>query len=167
MSDASTVFYPEAALEVLARNEVRFVIIGGLAANVRGSPSATYDLDICYARDDDNLERLAAALVELRARLRGAPEDIPFLLDASTLKAGDHFTFLTTAGSLDCLGTPAGTDGYQDLIKRATPEQLVGYTIWVVSLDDLIKMKQAAGRRKDLIELEVLGALKDEIEGRD
>jgi hypothetical protein len=167
MSDPDTAFHPERALDVLARHQVRFVLIGGLAGNVLGSPSATYDLDICYARDDDNLERLAAALVELGARLRGTPENVKFLLDAKTLKAGDHFTFATSAGSLDCLGNPAGTNGYADLMKRATSQELVGHAVLVASLDDLIQMKQAAGRRKDLIEVEILGALRDEIEGRD
>lgn len=167
MSERTTTFYPDKALAVLARHKVRFVLIGGLAGNVHGSPSATFDLDICYARDDENLERLARALRSLKARLRGAPEDVPFLLDAKTLKAGDHFTFATTAGNLDCLGTPAGTDGFEDLNSRATTHELAGYTVAVTSLDDLIKMKQAAGRLKDRVEVEILGALRDEIEGRD
>jgi hypothetical protein len=167
MSAPDPEFDPENALEVLARHHVRFVLIGGLAGNVLGSPSATFDLDICYARDDENLEHLASALKDLRARLRGAPDDTPFILQAATLKAGDHFTFTTSAGSLDCLGTPAGTDGFSDLISRATWHELVGHRVAVASLDDLIKMKQAAGRRKDRVEVEILGALRDEIEGRD
>ena len=64
-------FDPIAALRVLQRHDVRFVIIGGVAARLWGSPTMTNDVDICYDRARSNLERLAAALQELDARLRG------------------------------------------------------------------------------------------------
>lgn len=112
-------FDPRPPLRVLRGHDVRFVIIGGIAGVLLGSPSLTFDLDICYARDRTNLEALAAALVELQATLRGAPSSAPFLLDAKTLQMGDSFTFDTINGSLDCLGTPAGTSGYADLARNA------------------------------------------------
>ena len=157
-------FDPLRALRTLVEHEVRFVLIGGFAGALRGSPVITGDLDLCYARDDDNLDRLAEALRALDARLRGAPPDVPFLLDAQALHAGDHFTFATSTGSLDCLGTPAGTDGFNDLDARATDEVVDGITIRVASLDDLIRMKHAAGRPKDRIAVEWLSALRDELE---
>lgn len=151
-------------LRVLARHGVRVVLIGGYAAIARGSPLLTGDVDLCYARDDANLERLAVALRELQATLRGAPPDLPFLLDAKALKEGDHFTFSTTAGALDCIGTPAGTRGFGDLDEEATDVELDGLTVRVASLDDLIRMKRAAGRLKDQVGLEWLRALRDKIE---
>jgi len=157
-------FDPLSALRTLLEHEVRFVLIGGYAGALRGSPVITGDLDICYARDDADLERLADALRELDAGLRGAPPDVPFLLDARTLRAGDHFTFSTSAGPLDCLGTPAGTKGFPDLDARATDEVVDGITIRVASIDDLIRMKRAAGRPKDRIALEWLSALRDELD---
>lgn len=157
-------FDPLHALRVLEGHGVRFILIGGFAASIRGSPVITGDLDVCYARDDRNLEALAVALRELGARLRGAPLDVPFQLDAQAIQNGDHFTFITNAGSLDCLGTPAGTAGYKDLDSAATLEDLDGLEVRVASLDDLIRMKRAAGRPKDLIGLEWLGALRDELE---
>jgi hypothetical protein len=57
----------------------------------------TRDTDICYERSPENLERLAEALEDLGARLRGVDEDVPFLLHAKTLGAGDHFMFRTRA----------------------------------------------------------------------
>ncbi|HYM52587.1 MAG TPA: hypothetical protein VEW45_03775 [Candidatus Dormibacteraeota bacterium] len=157
-------FDPLAALTALERHGVRYVVIGAIAGRLLGSPTVTRDLDICYARDDANLEALASALGELHARLRGVREDVPFILDARTLRAGDSFTFETDAGDVDILGTPAGTHGYEELIRTAEEQELGGLTIRVASIDALIQMKRAAGRPKDLIEVEVLTALRDEID---
>lgn len=159
-------FRPLDVLHVLARHGVRFVLIGGLASTARGSPVITGDIDICYARDPDNLERLAAALRELNARLRGRgiPDDLPFQLDAATLEAGDSFTFVTSAGSVDILGTPSGTSGFRDLVAGASELEIGGLPVMVASLDDLIRMKRAASRTKDLEHLEWLLALRDETE---
>ena len=157
-------FDPIVALRTLVSHGVRFVLIGGYAAAIRGSPVITGDVDVCYAHDDENLERLAAALQQLGATLRGAPPEVLFRLDARTLKAGDHFTFSTSAGPLDCLGTPAGTDGFADLDASATDEDLDGLVVRVASVDDLIRMKRAAGRPQDKIAVEWLAALRDELE---
>jgi len=157
-------FDPLAVLRTLVDQGVRFVLIGGYAAAVRGSPVITGDVDICHARDNENLKRLAAALAELGATLRGAPSIVPFRLDVGSLKAGDHFTFTTSAGPLDCLGTPAGTDGFADLDASATDEDLDGIVVRVASVDDLIRMKRAVGRPQDLIAVEWLAALRDELE---
>jgi hypothetical protein len=155
------------ALETFAKHRVRFVVIGGIAGNLHGSTSLTQDVDICYARDEENLERLVKALGELRVRLRGAPLDVPFLLDARTLAMGDHFTFVADTGSVDVLGHPTGIPGgYEELERAADEMDLGGFSVKVASLDDLIRMKRAAGRPKDLAELEILGALRDEIDGR-
>jgi len=160
-------FDPLEALRALVRHEVRFVLIGGLGARLHGSPSVTNDLDVCYERVPENLHRLVEALRGLNARLRGAPNDVPFQIDAKTLAAGDHFTFVTSAGNLDILGTPAGVDGFDELLRNAETLDLGGLTVPVASIDDLIAMKRAAGRPKDLIEVEVLGALRDEIAERE
>jgi hypothetical protein len=153
------------AVSVLGRFDVRFVLIGGLAARLHGSPSITDDLDICYARDESNLKRLASALGTMHARLRGVDEEVPFLLDAKTFRAGDTFTFLTDFGSVDCLGTPTGTAGFDELDRNAVAMELEGIDVRVASVDDLISMKRAAGRPKDRVELEILGALREELEG--
>jgi hypothetical protein len=155
-------FDPLSLLETLARHKVRFVVVGGIAGRLLGSPTVTRGLDICYARDAANLRALAAVLSELRARLRGVEPGLPFHTDARTLRAGDAFTLQTDAGDLDLLGTPAGTDGYADLARTATLTDLGGVRVLVTAVDDLIRMKRAAGRPKDLIEVEVLGALRDE-----
>jgi hypothetical protein len=150
-------------LGALTDGGVRFVVIGAVAGRILGSPSLTRDLDICHARDHENVEALAAVLVQLHARLRGVPDGLPFRLDARTLAAGDSFTFATDIGDLDILGTPSGTQGYEDLARDAERVVIDGRTILVASLDDLIRMKRAAGRPKDLVEIEILGALREEV----
>ena len=155
------------ALEALVAHRVRFVVIGGAAANLHGSTTVTQDTDVCYARDDENLERLASALRDLNARLRGAPEDGPFILDAKSLRMGDAFTFETEAGALDILATPSGAPGgYEELARSADEMDIGGFTVRVASIDDLIRMKRAAGRPRDLAMVEELGALRDEVDRR-
>jgi len=155
-------FDPVAVVKQLEQAEVRYVVIGGIAATIHGSPTVTGDLDICYERSDANLERLATVLNDLHARLRGAPDDVPFILDRLTMKAGDSVTFVTDLGDVDILGTPSGTGGYYDLRSGDELVDVDGVEMPVTSLEDLMRMKRASGRAKDRIELEVLGALRDE-----
>lgn len=158
-------FDPVGVLRALVDYRVRFIVIGGLGAVLHGSPSRTGNLDICYSRDLENLDALVAALNELGARLRGTDEGVPFRLEAATIGAGNHFTFTTRAGSLDILGMPAGSEGYEQLMRNAVIMELGGgLEVPVASIEDLIAMKQAAGRPKDLIEVEVLGALLEVVE---
>lgn len=124
----------------------------------------TRDIDLCHAREPNDLERLAGALREVHAELRGADRGLPFRLDAKTLAAGDAFTFTTDMGWLDILATPAGTDGYEDLARTAEALMLFGQEVLVANIDDLIRMKRAAGRPKDLLALEELGALREELD---
>lgn len=157
-------FDPLSALRVLQGHGVRFVLIGGFAADVLGAPINTNDLDICYERTLPNMHRLASALLELRARLRVArvDDDLPFLLDAQTLASGDSFTFVTDAGDIDVLGTPGGTGGFRDLDAGATTLDLgEGLRVRVCSLDDLIRMKEASRRLKDEAHLHVLVTLRN------
>jgi hypothetical protein len=148
VSSPST-FDPVPILTALADAEVDFVVIGGVAGGAHGSAYPTYDLDIAYDRDPANLERLAGVLRELDASLRGAPPDVPFLLDAQTLARGANFTFRTAHGSFDILGYPEGATSYERLRADAQSFDIAGRKVAVASLDHLIAMKEAAGRTKD------------------
>lgn len=162
--DRSPEFQPESVIRLLGRHEVRYVLIGGLAAITHGAPLVTQDVDLCHDRTPANLERLADALREVHADLRGAEPGLPVRLDAKTLANGDAFTFTTDVGWLDVLATPAGVGGYDDLARTADAFELFGHRVLVASVNDLIRMKRAAGRPKDLLALEELGALRDELE---
>jgi hypothetical protein len=145
-------FDPEKILGVLERHEVDYVVIGGLAAFLRGSPYPTDDVDITPRRDRANFGRLAAALRELDAKLRvpDLPEPLEIPLDEWSFDQGTTWTFWTSAGRLDLSLLPDGTRGYADLARGATREPIAeGLSVAVASLKDVIRSKQAADREKD------------------
>jgi hypothetical protein len=148
-------------LEVLHRHKVAFVLIGGLAAVYHGSPFPTEDADITPRSDRANLKRLAAALVELDARVRteSEPEGLAFNFDAESLAATDTLNLMTNAGDLDISVVPAGTSGYEDLRRDADRAELYGVTVQIASLADVIRSKQAANRPKDQRVLPTLRAI--------
>lgn len=133
--------------------DVRYVVIGGVAMTLRGSSRATLDVDICYARDDENLKRLAAALAGLHPRLRGAPEGLPFLWDNRTLKSGLNFTLTTDLGDVDLLGDVPGLGGFEAALALSTEVVAAGGPLMALDLDGLERTKRAAGRVKDLLDL--------------
>lgn len=153
-------------ISALTTSNVRFVLIGGLAAQVHGSPSLTFDVDVCFDLDRDNLDNLAIALTDLAAIRREMPSDVVAPIDARALRAGDVFTLRTRLGDLDLLAHPAPAFDYATLATHAIKVEFDGVTVLVASLDDLMAMKRAAGRPKDRVELEILGALREQIDRR-
>lgn len=152
--------FPELKLQALlgrlGRAEVDFVVVGGVAVVFQGYGRATKDLDITYATGDDNLRRLGEVLVALRARLRGVPEDVPFVPDGRTLARTRLLTLDTDDGSLDLLADPPGAPPYATLRERADRVDLDGLVVAVAALDDLLAMKRAAGRPQDLVDIDAL-----------
>lgn len=153
-------------LQALLEAQVEFILIGGLAAQVHGSPSLTRDVDVCVNLDGENLDRLAAALRGLAAIRRGLPDGVSAPVDARALRAGDVFTLGTRFGDLDVLAHPDPGLDFDSLAERSIRAELFGLPIMVASLEDLMSMKRAAGRPKDRIELEILGALREELDRR-
>jgi hypothetical protein len=148
----------ERILEVLVRHEVRFLVIGAVAAIAQGSPLPTEDVDITPARDPENLERLAAALHELRATLRveGQPEGVPFPFDATSLAGNEIWNLRTPHGDLDVIFVPAGTRGFDDLRRDAIVVDFGHSRVSMASLADVIRSKEASGRPKDVSSLPAL-----------
>lgn len=151
----------EAPLRLLGEHKVKCVIVGGVAAAIHGSSLVTSDLDVCYARDAANLSRLAEALQSVHARLRNAPEGLPFILDADTLKRGLNFTFTTDIGDLDLLGEVRGLGYYEVIVNDSITVELFGYQFAVIDIAKLITAKRSAGRPKDLIALAELEAIQE------
>jgi predicted nucleotidyltransferase len=158
----------EKIAEILLRHGIEFLVVGGQAEILMGSPRVTYDTDLCYRRTKENLERLAAALQEIRPKLRGAPPDLPIVLDAAALALGSNYTFDTPLGPLDLLGwlEPIGT--YENLVPRSESYKVGELVVRTIGLDDLIRIKQHIGRPKDresLLQLLAIRSLRDEERG--
>lgn len=149
----------EKLLKAFYDQELEFVIIGGAAAVLHGSAYVTGDLDICYSREKENLTRLATALAPFNPSLRGAPKDLPFQLDTDSLKSGLNFTLTTDLCDLDLFGEVAGLGGYLDVLAFSEELELFGMRSKVLTLEGLIKNKQAVRRAKDLRLLPELTAL--------
>ena len=161
-------FDPVSLLRVLNDRDVDFVVIGGIAARLRGAPLLTQDVDITPATDRTNLERLGSALEDLQARLRTArePEGVPIPFDPALLESAKVWTLVTRFGDLDLVVSPAGTRGYADVardadeLRVATNPDLI---VKVASLVDVIRSKEAAGREKDRAALPMLRRTLEEI----
>jgi hypothetical protein len=154
----------EALFAVLAKHEVRFVVIGAFAALMHGWNGATEDVDITPDRDVRNLVRLAAALRELEAVVK-RPDgslDPEAPIDDQRLRMQDRWLFETKHGDLDVVLNPAGFAGYGTLVTEATIEQVGEVAVAIASLEAVIRSKEAAGRPKDLAVVPVLRRLRDE-----
>lgn len=159
-------FRPTALIGTLVHAGIDFVVIGGVAVVIQASPRFTRDLDISYATDAANLERLGVLLVALGARPRGVEEDLPFTPDARTLRHAQMLTLTTRDGDLDLLANPPGSPGYPSLRRRADVVELDGASVRVASLKDLIEMKRAAGRPQDEMDIEALKVARSRIRGK-
>jgi hypothetical protein len=161
-------FDPVEILRTLEDCGVRYVLIGGIAARLRGAPLLTEDLDITPDTAPDNLASLCRALVALEARLRTAsdPNGVAFPIEPDMLAVTRIWTFTTRHGDLDLVFEPAGTRGYPDLARGATrldvAEEPV-LSVAVAELADIIRTKEAAGRAKDRAALPLLRATLEEV----
>lgn len=166
------VLRPRAILGVLDAHELQYVVIGGIAARILGSPRNTDDLDICAAKSKANRKRLAAALNELDAKFRpaGLEEGYPSPggWDERSFDSMISVALTTDLGWFDVWFVPDGTGGYEDLIRGASREDLGnGLIVSVASLEDIIRSKSAAGRNKDLGALDHLVELAERRRERD
>jgi hypothetical protein len=143
----------------LQRANIRFVVIGGYAAMVHGSPRVTNDVDICYDREPDNLKRLAEVLANWKAYPREMEPGLPFIMDAATLRNVSILTLTTSEGYLDVLAYVEGIGDYSACDAEAEWEELSGTRFRVLTLEALIRAKRAAGREKDQLHLKELNYL--------
>jgi hypothetical protein len=146
-------------LETLARHGVEYVVIGGVATQVHGHRRTTMDLDLTPDPKPENIRRLSAALEELEAR----PTDPD--LEGGELSSTDPDRLAvapvvppmsTLHGQLHILKEPKGARSFEQLRDTALVVELEGIEIAIASLDDLIRMKRAAGRPSDLADIAAL-----------
>ena len=146
---------------MLVRARAEFILIGGVAATIHGSARATYDVDLLYSRNDENIERLANSLAAYKPYLREAPPGLPFAWDAKTIRNGLNFTLTTELGDIDLLGDVGG-ETYQTLLPHSFEVEAFGVHFKCLDLPTLIRIKEAAGRRKDLEAIAELRVLLEE-----
>lgn len=153
-----TSFDPARIFETLDRHGVDYLTIGGWAVIAHGYVRATADIDFVARLDEDNMNRLAAALTELDARLRGVDADKLGIdpTNPQVLASGASFTMDTVAGPLDFLNDVPGAADYDQLKSRAREANAGGVSVWVVGYEDLIRMKEASGREQDLLDIHQL-----------
>jgi hypothetical protein len=151
----------------LRRHRVDFVVIGAIAAIAQGYPLPTQDLDVTPDPRPDNLERLAASIRELEAKLRTPRGAVEFPIDAQMLSGNTVWSLTTAAGDFDLVFEPAGTQGYGDLRRQALLLDLGGGEVPVATLADVIRSKEAAGRIKDEAQLPALRQTLDVIRERE
>jgi hypothetical protein len=146
---------------ILNEGQVEFVVISGVAMVAHGSARATFDLDICYGRSKENIEKVSRTLGAFHPRLRGAPQDLPFRFDAETIAARLNFTLTTDLGDLDLLGEVSGLGFFDAVVKTSEVRDVSGIACRILSLPGLIRAKRAAGRKRDLEAVEELEGLLD------
>jgi hypothetical protein len=147
----------EAIVAALERHGVEYVVIGGAAAQARGWPEPTDDIDLTPERSEGNLSRLSGAVEELDAGFRVDPARYPDGyrppdgIDWRTFRNQISVAFTTRHGNFDVVLLPDGTKGYEDIIATATRERLPGTSIVVpvASAEMILHSKDAADRPKD------------------
>jgi predicted nucleotidyltransferase len=149
-------------LRRLAQAEVDFVVVGGLALNAWGVVRGTKDVDVVVAPEKENLQRVAAVAVAANGHVQRGEALLGSAFSiAAALGEGAQVAIETDLGRLDVVQGLDGVPSFAELRSRATVAEILGSRVWVCSLDDLKAMKRAAGRTRDLADLEDLDAAID------
>jgi predicted nucleotidyltransferase len=167
LAKARDVLDARALLKLLAEHQVDYVVVGGLAVQTHGFVRSTVDLDIIPRPDLSNLGRLAEALGEAGATMFGTAQPVN-VTDPHLLQRAPFVPLMTEHGRFDILSihsTAGAPRSYEDLKERALQLDLDGTPVTVVGLDDLIRMKRAAGRDEDLADIRALTAADQDLEG--
>lgn len=152
VTEPETPLDAERILRALAEHRVEYVLIGGLAVQTHGHVRTTNDADLIPAPEPTNLERLAAALRSLDARVLNAGEE-DTEIDAKMLPRATIWQFVSRDGGIDVMHEVPGGRPYEELSEDAMHVQLGDIDVPVVALDDLIRMKLARGRPVDLADV--------------
>jgi len=150
------------ALRVLTRHEVEFIVVGGIAAILQGSPVTTEDVDVVYRVSDENCRRLAEALDELDASYAD-PGGRIVRPDAERLTSSRVHLLNTTCGRVDLMRTVGHDLGYTELLGRSKELEIEELSVRVLELEAIIETKEQADRPKDRYQLPFLRQLLAEI----
>ena len=136
------------------------VVIGGLAVILHGGDHNTKDADFVVVRRRENARIVASVLAPYHPKPIDWPTDLPFIWDEEAIMRSTVLTLDTDLCRVDLLAEPDGAPAYPQLKASAIPVDMDGRTVFVASIDDLISMKRAAGRPKDMAHIAELETLK-------
>ena len=162
---ASEVLDARAILVALAEHNVDCVVVGAVAVQTHGFLRGTADLDIIPRPDLTNLSRLGEVLAEIGARMYRTAQPVN-VTDPHLLQRSGFVPLMTDHGRFDVMNisaTAGAPKRYEDLRERALELDLDGIPVVVAGLDDLIRMKRAAGREQDLADIRALTALDEDL----
>ena len=150
----------QAILRELVEGEVEFLLIGGVAVGYHGHVRATKDVDVVPATDPDNLHRLTEVLRSLDAEVEGAEDfaegEMPDPLEPGVLELGGNWVLSTRLGRLDVMQWIGDHPLWEELAPGAIEDAIGDLPIKVVAYDDLVRLKELAGRPEDLADLQRL-----------
>ena len=146
-------------LRRLAAADAEFVVIGGLAVSAWGVIRGTKDVDIVVSPEVENLKRIAKVAVDANGHVQQGEALLGSAISiTSALASGEQVMIETDLGRLDVVQGLEGVPSYEELRQRAGRAEILGVPVAVCSLEDLKEMKKAAGRTRDLADLEDLEA---------
>ena len=148
-------------LQRLCDADVDFVIVGGFAATLHGSSLVTRDLDVCAILSSENVEKLRAALRDLQPTHRLTPQKLSFLDNPDPGVKIHNLYLRTDFGPVDILSSILGVGDFDRVRAASIQVELFGRSCRVISLDDLIRAKEALGRDKDLLAVKELRAVRE------
>ena len=149
----------QSLLVALTEAGVEFVVVGGVAGGIHGSPFVTNDLDVCYATDHANLTRMVKLIRGCSPYPRGWEDGLTFSFDARTLRTAPVLTLRTSHGDLDLLDRVDGVGSHADALMSSEEVSAFGIRFRVLTLDALIRARRASARPKDLAQIPTLEAL--------
>jgi hypothetical protein len=153
-------------LRELVEGKVEFLLIGGVAVGYHGHIRATKDVDVVPDPDPENLGRLAEVLRRLEAQVEGADDfaagELPNPLDPSALESGGNWVLSTRFGRLDVMQWIGDASLWPQLAPKAVEDHIAGLPVKFVSFEDLVRLKELAGRPEDLADLQRLREVRDD-----
>lgn len=142
-------------LEELLKADIKFILVGGLAAVIQGAPVSTIDIDILYERSAENITKLLAFLKSIDAFYR-CPDDKVILPKENDFLTMGHKLFTTHLGPLDILAFIEADKTYEDLIEHTIEIEFRGHSLQVLDLKMLIELKKNSKDLKDKQRLPIL-----------
>lgn len=148
-------------IQRLCDADIEFVIVGGFAAVLHGSSLVTRDLDICAVLTAENVQKLRSAFRDVHPAHRLTSQKLSFLENPEPGVEVHNLYLRTDLGPLDVLGSILGVGDFERIRGQAAEVELFGRRCRVISLDDLIRAKEALGREKDQLAAKELRAIRE------